>query len=64
MMMIFECPYCPTQYEMTAARLSFQQRSYAKCRVCFQTMYSWNSQNVPMFKLVNASKGETSDIQP
>ena len=30
---------------MTTARLSFQQRSYAKC-------------------LVNASKGETSDIQP
>ena len=27
-------------------------------------LYSWNSQNVPMFKLVNASKGVTSDIQP
>ena len=64
MMMIFKCPYCRTEYEMTTARLSFQQRSYAKCQVCFQTMYSWNSQNVPMFILVNASKGETSDIQP
>ena len=49
---------------MTTARLSFEQRSYAKCQGCFQTMYSWNSQNVPMFKLANASKGETSDIQP
>jgi hypothetical protein len=49
---------------LTTARLSFQQRSYAKCEVCYQTMYSWNSRNVPMFKLVNASKGETSDIQP
>jgi hypothetical protein len=64
MMMSFKCPYCRTEYEMTTARLSFQQRSYAKCQVCFQTMYSWNSQNVPMFILVNASKGETSDIQP
>ena len=64
MMMIFKCPYCRTEYEMTTARLSFQQRSYAKCQVCFQTMYSWNSQNVPMFKLVNASKGETSDCPP
>jgi hypothetical protein len=64
MMMIFKCPYCRTEYEMATARLSFQQRSYATCQVCFQTMYSWNSQNVPMFKLVNASKGETSDIQP
>ena len=64
MMMIFKRPYCRTEYEMTTARLSFEQRSYAKCQGCFQTMYSWNSQNVPMFKLVNASKGETSDIQP
>ena len=57
MTMIFKCPYCRTEYEMTTARLSFEQRSYAKCQGCFQTMYSWNSQNVPMFKLANASKG-------
>jgi glutathione S-transferase len=25
--------YCRIQYEMTTARLSFQQRSYAKCRI-------------------------------
>jgi hypothetical protein len=64
MMVFFKCPYCRTEYEMTTARLSFQLRSYAKCQVCYQTMYSWNSRNVPMFKFVNASKGETSDIQP
>jgi hypothetical protein len=27
-------------------------------------MYSWNSRNVPIFTLMNASKGETFDIQP
>ena len=56
MIMIFKCPYCRTEYEMTTARLSFEQRSYAKCQGCFQTMYSWNSQNVPMFKLANAGR--------
>ena len=61
-MVIFKCSYCRAEYEMTTARLSFQQRSYAKCQVCHQTMYSWNSRNVPIFTLMNASKGETSDI--
>jgi hypothetical protein len=31
MMVFFKCPYCRTEYEMTTARLSFQQRSYANC---------------------------------
>ena len=55
-MVIFKCPYCGTEYEMTTARLSFQQRSYAKCQVCSETMYSWNSRNVPLFKLMNISE--------
>ena len=59
-----KCPYCGTEYEMTTAHLSFKQRSYAKCQVCNQTMYSWNSRDVPIFTLMNASKGETPDIQP
>ena len=63
-MVIFKCPYCRTEYEMTTARLSFHQRSYAKCQVCNQTMYSWNSRNVPIFTLVTASKNKTSDLQP
>jgi hypothetical protein len=41
-MAIFKRPYCRTEYEMMKARLSFQQRSYAKCQVCHQPMYSWN----------------------
>jgi hypothetical protein len=63
MVVIFKCPYCRTEYEMTTARLSFQQRSYAKCQVCYQTMYSWNSRNVPIFTLMNAPNDETPDIQ-
>jgi hypothetical protein len=63
-MVIFKCPYCRSEYEMVMARLSFKQRSYAKCQVCHQTMYSWNSRNVPIFTLMNASNGEMSDIQP
>jgi len=62
-MVIFKCPYCRTEYEMTTARLSFQQRSYAKCQICNQTMYSWNSRNVPLFKLMNVSEDRSSDIQ-
>lgn len=61
-MVTFKCPYCRTEYEMTTARLSFQQRSYAKCKVCRQTMYSWNSRSVPIFTLVKASNGEAVDI--
>ena len=45
-MVIFKCPYCQAEYEMTTARLSFRQRSYAKCHVCYRTMYSWTSRNV------------------
>jgi transcription elongation factor Elf1 len=61
-MVVFKCPFCRTEYEMTTARLSFQQRSYAKCQVCHQTMYSWNSRNVPMFTLINASEDERSPL--
>ena len=32
---IFKCPYCRAEYELTTARLSFRQRSHAKCHVFF-----------------------------
>jgi hypothetical protein len=35
-MVIFKCPYYGTEYEMTTAQLSFQQRNYAKCQICNQ----------------------------
>ena len=62
-MVIFKCPYCGTNYEMTTAHLSFKQRSYAKCQVCNETMYSWNSRNVRIFTRVNTPNSETPDIQ-
>jgi len=55
-MVVFKCPYCRAEYEMATACLSFHQRSYAKCQVCHQTMYSWNSRHVPMFTLIDASE--------
>jgi len=63
-MAVFICPYCRSGYRMTTARLSFQQRSYAKCQVCHKTMYSWNSRNVPIFTLINAAEDKRSRIQP
>jgi hypothetical protein len=63
-MVIFKCPFCRTDYEMMTARPSFRQRSYAKCQVCQQTMYSWNSRNVPIFKLRSASTGARSVRHP
>jgi transposase-like protein len=60
-MVIFKCPYCRAEYEMTTARLSFRQRSYAKCHVCLRTMYSWTARNVSLLTLVNAFDGRTSD---
>jgi hypothetical protein len=65
-MSLFKCPYCRTEYEMLTARLSFQQRSYAKCQVCQKTMYSWNARNVPIFTLVpiNSSTGASKAPNP
>jgi predicted Zn finger-like uncharacterized protein len=63
-MVIFKCPYCRAEYEVTKAPLAFQRRSYAKCQVCYRTMYSWNSRSVPLFTLVNASGSKTSGVKP
>jgi hypothetical protein len=54
----------PAEYELTTARLSFRQRSHAKCHVCHRTMYSWTSRNGPLFTFVNAFVEKTSDIRP
>jgi hypothetical protein len=60
-MVIFKCPYCRTEYEMRTAHLSFRQRSYAKCSLCYETMYSWNSRNVPIFTVTKLADDETPD---
>jgi hypothetical protein len=63
-LVVFKCPYCRTAYEMMTAHLSFKQCSYAKCQICNETMYSWNSRNGPIFTLINEFKSETPDMQP
>ncbi|MCX7311499.1 MAG: hypothetical protein NTV56_07170 [Alphaproteobacteria bacterium] len=32
--------------------MSFRQRSYANCQVCWKNMYSWDSNKVPRFTLM------------
>ena len=32
--------------------ISFRQRSYANCQVCWKAMYSWDSSRVPRFTLL------------
>ena len=48
---------------MTTARLSFEQRSYANCQVCHQTMYSWSSRNVPRFTLTKPSESQSHIVK-
>lgn len=62
-MTVFKCFYCSAEYELITARLSFRQRSYVKCDVCCQTMYSWNSRNVPRFTLMKPSEGKHDIVQ-
>ncbi len=49
---IFKCPHCSAEYELIMTHISFRQRSYANCRVCWKNMYSWDSSRVPRFTLV------------
>jgi hypothetical protein len=51
-MTIFKCPHCRAEYELIMTHISFRQRSYAHCQVCWKTMYSWDSPRVPRFTLV------------
>ena len=51
-MTIFKCPHCQAEYEMIMSHVSYRQRSYSKCQVCWKTMYSWDSAHVPRFTLL------------
>ena len=51
-MQIFKCPHCQARYELIMTHISFRQRSYANCQVCWKNMYSWDSSKVPRFTLV------------
>ena len=51
-MTFFKCPHCEARYELIVSHVSYRQRSYANCQVCWKTMYSWDSTRVPRFTLV------------
>ena len=51
-MTIFKCPHCGAEYELIMTHITFRQRSYANCQVCWKAMYSWDSSRVPRFKLL------------
>jgi hypothetical protein len=59
-MTIFKCPHCRAEYEMLMSYVSFRQRSYATCQVCWKTMYSWNSSRVPRFTLLKQPEAAVS----
>ena len=51
-MQIFKCPHCSAEDELIMTYISFRQRSYANCQVCWKAMYSWDNSRVPRFKLL------------
>ena len=51
-MQIFRRPHCSARYEIIVNHISFRQRSYANCQVCWKAMYSWDSSRVPRFTLL------------
>ena len=48
----FFCPHCGALYSVTYSQLSNGDSNIAKCVVCLQTMSSWDSTKVPIYKLV------------
>jgi predicted Zn finger-like uncharacterized protein len=48
----FFCPHCGALYSVTRARLSNRESNVAKCVVCLQTMDTWDSTDVPTYKLI------------
>ena len=48
----FFCPHCGALYSVTRSRLSESDRDIAKCLVCLQIMDKWDSNDVPIYKLI------------
>jgi predicted Zn finger-like uncharacterized protein len=48
----FFCPHCGAFYSVTHSRLAKSESNAAKCVVCLQTMDTWDSTKVPVYKLV------------
>jgi transcription elongation factor Elf1 len=49
----FFCPHCGALYAVTYSRQTNSESNVAKCVVCGQTMATWNSTDVPTYKLVH-----------
>ena len=49
----FFCPHCGALYAVTYSRRLNSESNVAKCVVCGQIMATWNSTDVPTFKLVH-----------
>jgi hypothetical protein len=48
----FFCPHCGALYSVTHSRLSESDSKIAKCLVCLQIMNTWDSTDVPIYKLI------------
>jgi hypothetical protein len=62
-MVIFKYPYCRTEYEMTTARLSFRPVT-PSAKFVTKPCTAGIPETLPIFTLMNVSKGKTSDIKP
>ena len=48
----FFCPHCGALYSVTHPRLSKVDSNIAKCVVCLQTMDTWDSAEIRIYKLI------------
>jgi transcription elongation factor Elf1 len=47
----FFCPHCGALYSVTYSRRSENESNSTKCLVCLQIMNTWDSTDVPIYKL-------------
>jgi transcription elongation factor Elf1 len=52
----FFCPRCGALYAVTYSRKSNRDSNTARCVVCGQIMATWDTTNVPTYKLVHRSE--------
>jgi predicted Zn finger-like uncharacterized protein len=48
----FFCPHCGALYSVTHSRLPKGDSNMAKCVVCLQTMDTWDSTEIRIYKLI------------
>jgi transcription elongation factor Elf1 len=52
----FFCPHCGALYAVTYSRKSKSESNTARCVVCGQIVATWDTTNVPTFKLVHRAE--------